>query len=84
MGWVKAFLRLPSVLLFSLLSFGRGVVKFPLLSLTEEMLKWKVGFHVKKMGDAAVGSGGTVHVESFDSNLYAINPDGSLNWYYAI
>ena len=30
----------------------------------------------------AIGSDGTVYVGSYDRNLYAINPDGSLKWKY--
>jgi len=31
----------------------------------------------------AIGSDGTIYVGSYDSNLYAINPDGSLKWKYS-
>ncbi len=32
----------------------------------------------------AIGSNGTIYVGSWDDNLYAINPDGTLKWSYAI
>ncbi len=31
-------------------------------------------------GSPATGSDGTIYVGSYDHNLYALNPDGSLNW----
>ena len=31
----------------------------------------------------AIGLDGTIYVGSYDINLYAINPDGSLKWKYA-
>jgi outer membrane protein assembly factor BamB len=30
----------------------------------------------------AIGSDGTIYVGSDDNNLYALNPDGSLKWFY--
>ncbi len=31
-----------------------------------------------------IGSDGTIYVASNDAKLYAINPDGTLNWTYTL
>ena len=47
-------------------------------------LQWKFNASDKVVfSGPVVGKDGTVYVGSYDKNLYAINPDGSLRWMFA-
>ena len=45
---------------------------------------WEFDLHSSgNSSSPAIGSDGTLYVGSMDGNLYAINPDGSLEWSYS-
>ena len=54
---------------------GRSVYQGPQKPATR--WSYKAGNIVRS---AVVGGDGTIYVGSYDSTLYAINPDGTLNW----
>ena len=51
---------------------------------TAGRLKWSYTTENFVKSSPAVGSDGTVYVESDDFKLYAINPDGRFKWSYTI
>ena len=42
--------------------------------------KWAFETGDRVWTNPAIGSNGTIYVGSWDKNLYAINPDGSMKW----
>ncbi len=46
-------------------------------------LKWSYAFNYE-ISSAAIGSDGTIYVGSYDKNIYAINPNGTLKWRYTV
>ena len=61
--------------------FGKNVRHTRRLQATADgTLKWSYSTGGLVQSSPAVGSDGTVYVGSFDNNLYAINPDGTLKW----
>ena len=53
----------------------------PISNGTLGILRWKYSTG-GLVGSPAIGPDGTVYVGSFDDNLYAISPDGTLEWKY--
>lgn len=45
-------------------------------------LSWKYEIGKYVGSSPAIGTGGTIYVGSYDSCLYALNPDGTLKWKY--
>jgi outer membrane protein assembly factor BamB len=52
----------------------------------DTMSKWRfqlaTGEDIYLSSSPAIGPDGTIYVGSFDSSLYAVNPDGALKWRY--
>ncbi|MBE44919.1 MAG: hypothetical protein CMO16_07075 [Thaumarchaeota archaeon] len=49
----------------------------------EAILEWKFSTEGVIQGSPMIGSDGTVYISSHDSNLYAINPDGTEKWHFS-
>ncbi|MFQ5970487.1 MAG: PQQ-binding-like beta-propeller repeat protein, partial [Nitrososphaerales archaeon] len=49
----------------------------------ENTLKWNFPTGNRITSSPVVGADGTIYVGSYDSHLYAINPDGSMKWRFA-
>ena len=45
-----------------------------------DIFKWKFETGAEVYSSPAIGSDGTIYVGSYDYNLYAINPNGTLKW----
>jgi outer membrane protein assembly factor BamB len=46
----------------------------------ENILRWRFPAEDRIQGSPVIGPDGTVYITSHDSNLYAINPDGTEKW----
>ena len=46
----------------------------------DERLKWSYTTGDQMFSSPAIGADGTIYVGSWDSNVYAINPGGMLEW----
>lgn len=49
----------------------------------ENTLKWNFPTGNRITSSPVIGADGTIYVGSYDSHLYAINPDGSMKWSFA-
>jgi len=61
------------------------LIYFPVAShsaVTPGTLKWSYATGNSIYSSAALGIDGTIYVGSWDTKLYAINPDGTLKWSY--
>jgi outer membrane protein assembly factor BamB len=53
-----------------------------IVALRDNKLKWRKSFGGKLYFTPSLGEDGTIYIGSDDNKVYALNPDGSLKWFF--